>query len=253
MYLRAILDTAVDRKLIDRNPARKLRAKSRKRPSSQSHSLEECDLLLSQVSGGDHLAIRLLAQLGLRSEELFALRRDDVRDGKLVIDEAIVDGETKEPKTLASATTMYVPPGLAMELKHHLEAIERDPRAWLFPSSRKDVPMRPGNFLRRVMKPAAIRAKIALTTGAKKEIITALNFQSLRRTSSTLFGAKAKDPRSTQAHMRHTDPHVTLKHYQQEVPAEVRAAVVALEDDLHNQKQKREAELIAGASNARIV
>jgi hypothetical protein len=31
MYLRAILDTAFDRRLIERNPARKLRAKSRKR------------------------------------------------------------------------------------------------------------------------------------------------------------------------------------------------------------------------------
>jgi hypothetical protein len=36
----------------------------------------------------------------LRSEELFALRRNDVRDEELMIDEAIVDGQTKEPKTL---------------------------------------------------------------------------------------------------------------------------------------------------------
>jgi hypothetical protein len=31
--------------------------------------------------------------------------------------------------------------------------------------------------------------------------------------------------------MRHTDPRVTLKHYQKEVPAEVRAAALALETD----------------------
>jgi len=253
MYLRAILDLAVDRRLIDRNPARKLKAKSRKRPSSLAHTLNECDLLLSQVSGGDHLAIRLLAQLALRPEENFALRRNDVRDGELVIDEALVDGETKEPKTLASAAVMYVPPDLALELKHYLEHIDKDPQAWLFPSSRKARPMRPGNFLNRVLKPAATRAGISVRKNAKGEDTTALNFQSLRRTSSTLFGDKAKDPKSTQAHMRHADPHVTLMHYQQAVPATMKAAAIAFETELLEQQQKRESQLRAEVPNARLV
>jgi hypothetical protein len=64
----------------------------------------------------------------------------------------------------------------------------------------------------------------------------------LRRTSSTLFGAKAKDPKSTQAHMRHADPSITLKIYQQAIPAEVKAAALALETDLLEQRRKREAE-----------
>jgi integrase len=173
------------------------------------------------------LAIRLLVQLGLRSEELFALRRNDVRGAELVIDEAIVDGNTKETKTLASAG--------------------------VFPSSHKGVAMRPANFLRRVLKPAAIRAEIALRTNAKNEASTALNFQSLRRTSATLFGAKAKDPKSTQAHMRHVDPSVTLKHYQQEVPAEVRSAALALEADLLEQMRKRENQSRGTDANLRLV
>jgi len=254
MYLRAILDLALDRRLIDRNPARKLKAKSRKRPSSLAHPLDECDLLLSEVSGRDHLAIRLLAQLGLRPEENFALRRNDVRDdGGLVIDEALVDGKTKDPKTLAAAGVMYVPPDLALELKHHLEHIDKDPLAWLFPSSRKAAPMRPGNFLNRVLKPAATRAGIAVRKTAKGEDTSALNFQSLRRTSSTLFGDKAKDPKSTQAHMRHADPHVTLKHYQQAVPSTMKAAAIALENELLEQQQKREAKLREEVGNGRLV
>src|SRR3984885_14924371 len=203
LYLRAILDMAVDRKMIDRNPARKLKAKSRKRSSNLAHTLEECDRLLAQVSGSDHLAIRLLAQLGLRSEELFALRRNDVRDSELVIDEAIVDGETKAPKTLASAARMFVPPDLGLELRHYLETVDDNPEWWLFPSSRKHIPVRPANFLRRVLEPAAIRAKVSIRQDVGGATETALNFQSLRRTSSTAFGAKAKDPKSTQAHMRH--------------------------------------------------
>jgi hypothetical protein len=40
-FLRAIFDLAVDKGLLERNPARKLRAKSRKRSSNLSHTLEE--------------------------------------------------------------------------------------------------------------------------------------------------------------------------------------------------------------------
>lgn len=101
-HLRSILNVAVDRRLIDRNPARNLKAKSRKRRCNLAHTSAECGALYAVVSGRDHLAIRLLVQLGLRSEELFALRRDDVRADELVIDEAIVNGHTKEPKTFAS-------------------------------------------------------------------------------------------------------------------------------------------------------
>jgi integrase len=252
-HLRSILNVAVDRRLIDRNPARNLKAKSRRRRSNLSHTSAECGALYAVVSGRDHVAIRLLTQLGLRSEELFALRRDDVRADELVIDEAIVNGHTKEPKTFASASSVFIPPDLAVELKHYLETVDASAKAWLFPSSRKAIPMRPGNFLRRVLKPAAIRAGISVSKNAKGEDTTAVNFQSLRRTSSTLFGARAKDPKSTQAHMRHADPQITLRHYQQAIPAAVKAAAVALEADLLDEQRKREEQLRAEVANVRLV
>jgi integrase len=249
LFLRAILNTAVDRELIQRNPARKLRAKSRKRSCQLAHTIEECDLLLSQLFGPDHLATRLLIQLGLRSEELFALRRNDVRSGGIVIDEAIVDGATKYTKTAESEAMMYLTPDLKLELSHYVETLPDDPAAWLFPSSRKGIPTRPGNFLNRVLKPAAVRAGLCVSQTEKGEPTSAVNFQSLRRTSSTLFGARAKDPKSTQAHMRHTDPYVTLKHYQREIPAEVKAAALALERDVLEQKRRREQAREAQAEN----
>jgi hypothetical protein len=88
---------------------------------------------------------------------------------------------------------------------------------------------------------------------AKGTTTSAANFQSLRRTSSTLFGARAKDPKSTQAHMRHTDPYVTLKHYQREIPAEVKAAALAFERDLLEQKRRREETLEENGENLPIV
>ena len=43
--------------------------------------------------------------------------------------------------------------------------------------------------------------------------------------------------------MRHADPTVTLKHYQQAIPAGVIEAATAFEADLLEQQQKREAQL----------
>ena len=50
--------------------------------------------------------------------------------------------------------------------------------------------------------------------------------------SKRFGGTMAKDPRDTQAQLRHTDPSVTLRHYQKSIPASVRAAAVALESEL---------------------
>lgn len=46
------------------------------------------------------------------------------------------------------------------------------------------------------------------------------------------FGDRAKDPRTTQAQLRHADPTITLKHYQKSIPESVRAAGDELERDL---------------------
>src|SRR5262249_35818220 len=114
-------------------------------------------------------------------------------------------------------------------------------------------PTRPGNFLNRVLKPAAVRAGLMVRELQKDKLTSAVNFQSLRRTSSTLFGARAKDPKSTQAHMRHTDPQITLRHYQQAIPAEVKASGVVLERDLLDQKRRREEMREADFENLRGV
>jgi integrase len=73
-----------------------------------------------------------------------------------------------------------------------------------------------------------------MTKDGRETESTDVNFQVLRRTCATLFGAKAKDPRDTQAQLRHADPTVTLKHYQKSIPSSVKAAARALEDDLMN-------------------
>jgi hypothetical protein len=53
--------------------------------------------------------------------------------------------------------------------------------------------------------------------------------------------------------MRHADPYVTLKHYQREVPTEVKAAALALERDLLDQQRRRKETLEANGENLPIV
>ena len=240
LYLRNILDHAVVKKIIASNPARnpgyRLKAKSRKAVSQRYLNIEECQRLVAAAGDSPHpLIFRILIQLGLRSEELFALRRNDVIGDMLRIDEAIVEGTSSMVKTEASGASVYIPPDLRAQIHGWLQQRTSAPRDWLFPSP-KSRPWGSQNYLNRVLKPAAVRARIGLfvrrtRTGTEVET-TDVNFQVLRRTCGTLFGAKAKDPRDTQAQLRHADPSMTLRHYQKSIPSSVRAAAEALETEL---------------------
>ena len=76
------------------NPTEDLRAKSKVRVCERYLSIEECQRLLAQLRGRDRLIVRAFVQAGLRPEELFALRRDDVQGDRLRVDEALVEGKS---------------------------------------------------------------------------------------------------------------------------------------------------------------
>jgi integrase len=239
LHTRAIWKHARKKKIITENPTEDLRAKSKRRVSERSLTLEECRRLLSVLMGRDHLIVRMFIQLGPRPEELFALRRDDVQGDQLRIDEALVEGQSAPTKTEASDDYVYIPPDLQAELNAWLECSTGEPQDWLFQTTHG----RPGflnanNYRERVLQPAAIRAGVGVIDTGKKDrngkpiLKTDVDFRALRRTCATLFGDRAKDPKSTQAQLRHADPTITLKHYQKAVPASVKAAAIALENDL---------------------
>jgi integrase len=174
---------------------------------------------------------------GESEQRLYTLNawRETLIGDTLRIDEAIVEGASSTVKTEASDASVYVPPDLRGEINYWLRQRTSDPREWLFPSP-KGRPWGSQNYLNRVLKPAAVRARVGLfvrrtRTGAEIET-TDVNFQILRRTCGTLFGAKAKDPRDTQTQLRHSDPSVTLRHYQKSIPSSIRAAAEALETEL---------------------
>jgi integrase len=228
-HLRAILDQAEEVGIIKRNPMRsrtvRIEYKSRKRKTERYLSLDECRRLLATVSGRDNLIFRMFIQLGLRPEELFALRRNDVGPDFIRIDEASTKGLIKETKTTESAVNAYVPPDLMEQIQAWIASIKGGEETWLFPATRKRKsqalsPIGQNNYRNRVLRPAAERAGIA-----DVDLLT------LRRTCATHFGQRA-NTKDTQVQMRHSDPVTTLKYYQQSIPESVKRAAVALEAEI---------------------
>jgi hypothetical protein len=115
-----------------------------------------------------------------------------------------------------------------------MASLDGDRQPALFPSPKGSV-WGLQNYLNRVLQPAAIGARVGVRTRkdktGKEVETTDVNFQVLRRTCGTPFGARAKDPRDTQAQLRRADPAVTPRHYQKSIPASVQAAAIALETD----------------------
>jgi integrase len=153
----------------------------------------------------------------------------------LRIDEAIASGRFKETKTEGSVAWVWVPHPIMEQLLAWREVSTNG--ELIFPS-RNGTPMNSKNFLRRHIWPAAVRAGI-MTERPKKlpkgtrwiDRSTSVNFQAFRRTCATWF-QKHGGVKDTQAHLRHSTPVTTMKHYIQEIPVSVRDAVKALDEQL---------------------
>jgi integrase len=228
-HLRAILDLAPELNLITRNPMRgytfKLEYKSRKRKSERYLSLDECRGLLSQQSGPDHLIVRLFIQLGVRPEELFALRRNDVHNEFIRIDEVFSRGQIREVHPGEHRVNVYVPPGLRRELRVWVASTCGNAEDWLFPAGRPRganslSPISQANFRVRVLKPAAKRAGIS-----------DLDMLTLRRTCAAHFREKASVEVAL-AQMRLRRPFTTFQQSPQRLRDSLESAAVALEAEM---------------------
>ena len=229
VYLRRILDLAQELNLIMSNPMRsytfKLEQKSRKQKSQRYLSLVECRALLSELSGRNRLIVRLFIQLGVRPEELFALRRNDVHDEFIRIDEVFTMGQIREAHLEEHGINVYVPPGLRQELHAWMASTCGNDDDWLFPTARPRgshnlSPIRRATFLNAVLKPAA-----------KKAGISDLDMLTLRRTCAAHFVKKA-NAEDAHAQMRLVS-HFTTSRYAQQRPSDsLKSAAMALETEI---------------------
>jgi integrase len=175
---------------------------------------------------------------------MFVLRVDDLEAGILRIDEALKEtekGEARIGETKSATSNGYVSisPDLEKEIRTWLQlrriedpyhkSAEPAPNDLLFPTE-IGMPFRIGNYLKRTLKPVALRAGIMDMT-----------FQALRRTFATHF-QRYGSPKDAQTQLRHSKLETT-GWYMKEIPASVRAAVEKMDAHLCGTRPETKPEL----------
>ncbi|HEU0122644.1 MAG TPA: tyrosine-type recombinase/integrase [Bryobacteraceae bacterium] len=226
VWLRAILEEAVDQEYIAKNPARKLIMPVSRKESTRILTVEEVESLVSHMPGRFQLVPLCCVVLGLRAGEVLALRWNDIQNGTVRIDEGMRYGKIYSPKTATSNATVCLPSWLEEALcdlrrtsKHAGE------EAFIFPNSKGGV-WGLTNFRNRVLKTAIERMNSARLADGLPEIKD-ITFQAMRRTTGTMLNAVG-NIKDVQAHLRHAQASTTLGIYVKAIPESVRDAVERL-------------------------
>lgn len=77
---------------------------------------EGTDAGLAKLEFRDRLVVRMFCTMGFRPGELFALRWDDIEDGRARVDESVSRWGVKEPKTAGSDAYIPMPAGVQTEM-----------------------------------------------------------------------------------------------------------------------------------------
>jgi len=229
-YLAAALEYAVDEHLLGSNPARKIEVPTQMvaETCERFYSIEEVRRLSQEAHGRERIVLRIFIDAGLRAQELFALRANDVEPLQLRVDESLKETERGEKrlgartKTRGSKGYVAISADLEREIRGWIDFLSLGPDDFLFPSE-AGTPFLIRNYLRRILKPLGARAGIADMT-----------YQALRRTCATHF-QRHGTPRDTQAQMRHSSMRMT-NWYQKEIPEAVRKAVESMDEELWGER-----------------
>jgi integrase len=220
--LSAILEGAVERELIPRNPAKGKGRRVRERAPRRSYleTAAQIEALLSAAGELDSDAredrrhverramIATLTLAGLRISELCALRwRDvDLAAGWLVVGESKTDAGRRRVKVRGALRDVL----LELRGRHQ----DTDQSAYVFGSSRGGQ-QSPDNFRSRVLRAAVTRANDNLAANDLPPLPERLTPHSLRRTFCSLLYALGEDPGVVMDEMGHTNPALALRVYRQ--------------------------------------
>ncbi len=220
--LSAILEGAVERELIPRNPAKGKGRRVRERAPRRSYleTAAQIEALLNAAGELDsdarenrqHVARKaMLATLtfaGLRISELCALRwRDvDLAAGWLTVGESKTDAGRRRVKVRGALRDVL----LDLRGRHQ----DTDQNAYVFGTSRGGR-QSPDNFRSRVLRAAVTRANENLAADDLPPLPERLTPHSLRRTFCSLLYALGEDPGVVMDEMGHTNPALALRVYRQ--------------------------------------
>lgn len=223
ILLAAILETAVERELIGRNPAKGKNRRVRERAPRRSYldTADQVRALLDAAGELDREATRervhihrkamltVLTFAGLRIGELCALRwRDvDLAAGWLHVGDAKTDAGRRRVKLRGA---------LRDELAALRAATDRvdDPDGFVFPT-RSGARLSPDNVRSRVLGGTIKRANERLRERDLSPLPEGISPHSLRRTFASVLFALGEDPGVVMDEMGHTDPGLALRVYRQ--------------------------------------
>jgi integrase len=218
----AILEGAVERELISRNPAKGKRRRVREHEPRRTYleTAEQIAVLLNAAGELDATAredrrhvtrraiIATLVFAGLRIGELCSLRwRDvDLANGWIHVGES---------KTDAGRRRVKIRGALRDELAAASARTERlDQDGYVFATSTGGRPGR-DNIRNRVLAPAVERASKQLVADGYSPLPEPLTPHSLRRTFASVLYALGEDPGIVMDEMGHTNPSLALRVYRQ--------------------------------------
>lgn len=219
--LAAILEGAVERELISRNPAKGKSRRVREREPRRSY-LDTAEQIAALLAAGDELdrgaredrrhverraVIATLIFAGLRIGELCALRwRDvDLPGGWLHVNDAKTDAGVRRVKIRGALRDEL----LAVRSRH-----VAGPDEHVFATSGGGPPSR-DNLRNRVLTPAVKLASDRLVERGSTPLPERITPHSLRRTFASLLYALGEDPGIVMDEMGHTDPALALRVYRQ--------------------------------------
>ena len=225
-HIKALFELAVDDKIVDVSPARRITMPKRIRKVDDTFADQGVIRKLFQAAGPrDRIILRIFVSCGLRPQETFALRANDIESGRLRVYEALKQAERGsafigEPKTVDSYGYVSLPAKLESELRAWVRDESIPPEGWLFPASRGGGPIRPNNYVKRDL------AKLAEAAG-----VGHIDLRRLRRTCATYL----RDEATAQGQLRHSSVETTKRHYLKAIPAEQKARVEKLDKELFGQ------------------
>src|SRR5262249_24337773 len=213
--VRALFATALEEGLVRANPCTGLRLAGRRpvasEPERRVRALTEAELarVIEATPAEWRLLVSFLAQPGLRIGERAALRWEDRDLGarRVRVRRRIYKGTVDLPKSRYGLREVPIGKPLADELLRHRAgspfSADDDP---VFPSE-AGTPLQAGNVLRRVMKPAALRAGCG---GA--------GLHTLRHTCASMLLRPGWNAKQVQMMLGHHSPAFTLATYVHLVP-----------------------------------
>ena len=215
----AIFTHAMRYEWTDKNPITLVRQSAKRERVPDVLTAEEIGALLAELEEPYHTVVLLASCTGLRVSELLALKWEDINfdAGEIRPARAIVDAHIGALKTEASGKAVPMAVDLASALldwRGKCPYNQDSDFVFGSPQMQGAQPYWPDSMLRKVIRPAAVRA------GVTKH----LGWHSFRRSLATLLQANGASVKATQDMLRHASSRLTLELYAQSVPEQNRAA-----------------------------